>query len=725
LILLLSFVPAVAHAQQASSGIIASNRAVDWTQAGVPGGIPNRTHICTTIAPYGSSASPASAAPITAAIGACSSAGGGVVLLGAGTFYLSDDIAFSSFPNYYSNVTLRGQGANATFIVSSSGFVGCSGGWTNIDMCGSQNYAGPGGPQNVCDFTGTNGVTGTYTQGATTITLNNCGTTIPASGGGPTLGKVIILDQLDETSDTGTIWNCTVDAVCAYANQGGGARVNGPCGSWQGTWNSATSYTVGQGVKYTDGNSYIATANNTNSAPAYQATTPWYTCFRSQQQTVKITSISGSGSGPFTIGLSTPLYMPNWRTSQLPQAWFAATQLSGDGIEDFSIDATNSTSSTTIQMNGCIGCWLEGIRSIDAGRSHVAMGLGMYDEVRDSYFYLNRSSGSVSYGVELGDQANSKVENNIFQQVTDSTPSCTAACEANVLAYNFDINNQYWSPGWFQAGFYQHSAGDVFNLWEGNIGLGYNADPVHGTHHFETLFRNYLIGQQAAGCAGSPCVAQTIPIQLYSGSRYFNIIGNVLGQAGYHNHYTCNAISTAPCTGYGSSSIYVLGYTGNGGQTSGSPAYAGYCSSPSCPSIVNYDPQVYTYLMRWGNYDTVNAAVQWNSLEVPSTIGSYSNAVPSGHALPTSFYLSGKPTWFGSVPFPPIGPDVSGGNISGVGGYANEIPAMVCFLNTMGGSATGAGGVLSFNAGACYGYGSQPGAQGPIAPTGVNAAVQQ
>src|SRR5689334_8753337 len=36
------------------SSILDSSRATDWTQAGVTGGIPDRTSICTTIAPYGS-----------------------------------------------------------------------------------------------------------------------------------------------------------------------------------------------------------------------------------------------------------------------------------------------------------------------------------------------------------------------------------------------------------------------------------------------------------------------------------------------------------------------------------------------------------------------------------------------------------------------------------------------------------------------------------------------
>ena len=106
--------------------------------------------------------------------------------------------------------------------------------------------------------------------------------------------------------------------------------------------------------------------------------------------------------------------------------------------------------------------------------------------------------------------------------------------------------------------------------------------------------------------------------------------------------------------------------------------------------------------MRWGNYDVVSAGVQWNSAEVPSSLSIYANAVPSTHTLPTSFYLSGRPSfWPSSKPFPGIGPDVTGG-ISTVAGHAYTIPAQDCFTNVMGGSVTSAVGVLLFNANNCY-----------------------
>src|SRR5437879_738018 len=86
----------------AQSGIIAPSRRIDWTRAGVVGGIPVRTAICATLSPG------ATAAQINSAIAACPA--GGVVFLNAGTYALASGITFGG----RSNVTLRGAGPDRT-----------------------------------------------------------------------------------------------------------------------------------------------------------------------------------------------------------------------------------------------------------------------------------------------------------------------------------------------------------------------------------------------------------------------------------------------------------------------------------------------------------------------------------------------------------------------------------------------------------------------------------
>ncbi len=88
-----------------------------------------------------------------------------------------------------------------------------------------------------------------------------------------------------------------------------------------------------------------------------------------------------------------------------------------------------------------------------------------------------------------------------------------------------------------------------------------------------------------------------------------------------------------------------------------------------------------------GNYDQIGDV---------DALGSGCDAGAAGIALP-----EGQTPWWGAMPFPATGPDVTGG--PGPGGHSYGNPAQACYVNRMGGSDGGAGGPLPFNAERCYG----------------------
>jgi hypothetical protein len=87
-----------------------------------------------------------------------------------------------------------------------------------------------------------------------------------------------------------------------------------------------------------------------------------------------------------------------------------------------------------------------------------------------------------------------------------------------------------------------------------------------------------------------------------------------------------------------------------------------------------------------GNFNDAGGSISW----LPGI----------SHTLPASFYLTGKPSWWGGLPFPATGPDVTGG--AGPGGHSYGNPAQACYFAKMGGSDGGSGSPLSFHAGRCY-----------------------
>jgi hypothetical protein len=636
------------HAQ-AWSGILSPSRAVDWSQAGVVGGIPTSRTQCVTSAcrKVTSAGASATARQIEEAIS--SAPKNTYVLLSAGTYHLNDGLTW----NARNNVTLRGAGADQTFLVF-SGASGCQG--LNAAICfqsSDTNYWGA--PSNQANWTGN------YTVGATSIVLDRVSNLA--------VGWPLTLDQKDDLSsaDTGDIFVCYTPQVACSSNgdSGGGPRPG-----------------------------------------------------RSQQQIVTVTSISGHG--PYTVGISPGLYMPNWIAGKSPQAWWPNQPVFGDGVEDLSIDASASNAQTNVGMFNCVGCYASGVASVYPKRSHVQIFQSIHCTVQNSYFYLTGESASVHYGVETIPSSDSLIQNNIFQAVQAPYPA-NGSCSGCVYSYNFDVNelfNNHGSYTWQNQSGFPHSVGDEHILYEGNIGAGIYSDNFHGTHQFQTIFRNAYNGfQQNNGTVTHS--NSTSPMLINSFSRFYNIVGNVLGSPALpHRNYELNAGNLA--TVAPGSEIYANGL-GNG---------------------VPADSNTPRTLMRWGNYDVVTAGVRWcgdssspgfttvcdGKSEVPSTIRNFSNPVPKSTSLPASFYLPSQPSWWASgTPWPPIGPDVSSGNVSicvggqntgayvttanqcpggtpsGMGGHINETSAMACYLNTMGGPPNGTGGVLSFNASKCYG----------------------
>jgi hypothetical protein len=535
-----------------------------------------------------------------------------VVYLNAGTYNLSSNILI----NNKSNVTLRGAGADKTTLVFSGGG-SCSG--LGTDICvqsGDGNWYG--GPTNSASWTGG------YSKGTTQITLSNTANL--------KAGSVLILDQVNDSSDTGNIFVCEASGTCSQEGGAGAERSN-----------------------------------------------------RSQQQMVSVTAVSGN-----TVTISPGLYMPNWRSSQSPGAWWATSIISGVGIENLAINNTNSSGNSGVVFVNARDSWVKGIKSITPNRNHVWVFESNHITVRDNYFYGTQNSAQQSYGVEPYISSDLLVENNIFQHVA-APITVNGSSSGSVFGYNYSTDDYYTdyaggpSSSWMSAANWLHSAGIDNDLFEGNQGNGFIGDSIHGTHHFVTLFRNQYTGSEPSKSAAM------IAVELESYSRYFNVIGNVLGTSGTTGSYQG-----------GDKSVYTLGYgLQNGG--SGSPANDSLTAST---------------LMRWGNYDTVNNTVRWVASEVPSGIGSYANSVPASQALPASFYQSSKPSWWGSMPWPAVGPDVTGGSSNA--GHVYAIPAQTCFTSTSKDSS----GLLVFNADKCY-TGTSGGSSPTLAPpSNVTVTVQ-
>lgn len=643
------------------SGVLSPGRAVSWANAGVVGGIPSGawtqcvTTACNTVTSAGTSAT---ATQITTAL--ASAPDDTYVLLATGTYNLTGSIIMPGL----SYVALRGAGANNTLLVF-TGTTSCNAtGAASICLTSSDNNfktSISNGPVNW---------TAGYLQTSNTITL--------ASVTNLKVGNPVILDQCDSglstTSCTGTVTDNGAILITDSSSTGTGVSpgLTGP---------------------------YSVSAN----AGGAQRTG------RQQEQIVLITQCDGnttvghSCSSGSNMTISPGLYMPNWSSGQSPQAWWPTTPGSYLGVENLSIDNTNNSSVLGVDIFNCVNCWVKGIRSIDPSRAHVQLVYSTHVTVRDSYFYLTQGWTTASYGFESYSSSDSLIENNIMQAVA-SPYMLNGPGSGDVFGYNFSTFNFFNTSLYNQNAHGDHTAGEDFWLAEGNQGNSVNADTIHGTHNFGTYFRNRWAGKAvncwqsstdtstsvlalSTGTFGS-CNSNYQAISLDSFSRFYNLVGNILGTTGSNTVYES--------------------------QSNNNPAFRYGLGNGSVP----VDPNVLPTTMLWGNCDSATGfgSCRFNSTEVPSgftTLAAsqafYLAAVPANDNLPASFYYSSKPSWWPSAKaWPVAGPDVSGGNVSNVNGTVYTNPAQDCYLNTMGGPANGQSTVLAFDASVCYSSSSTP-----------------
>lgn len=500
---------------------------------------------------------------------------------------------------------------------------------------------------NICGassvpYTSANWTAG-YAQGTTRITLS--------STTNLSVGSVIQLEQLDDASDG---WPAAGDLFICTSNVG-------PCSSQGG----------GYGFGW---------ANRANA------------------QFVKVTNLVGGGQ----VDISPPITLPNFRSGQSPGAHWASSvgnTLVNAGLENLSVDQTG-VGQTGIVISNALNCWVKGVRSIYNGpatsfNNAFELISSMHITIRDSYIFGPTSVAVATYPVSPNNTGNILFENNILHGISGDIVTDGPTMNS-VFSYNF-------FPGIKGPGFVRHGAGEALNLYEGNVSMGWWSDVNHGTSAFNTIFRNAMIGNRYNGGPGATISS---PVHLQSHNRFYNVIGNVMGDF-FYNAYESNLANNG-------NAIYVLGWQGNASGTGTPPN----------------DTNVKRTLMRWGNWDSVTNATRWcgnssntgwsatcsSKTEVPSGITNFSNPIPAAETLPASFYLSAKPSWWPSAKaWPPIGPDVIGGNITNMAGHAHTNPAADCYLNVMGGPANGSGNPLTFNPDACYGNPSVP-----AAPTGLN-----
>jgi len=355
---------------------------------------------------------------------------------------------------------------------------------------------------------------------------------------------------------------------------------------------------------------------------------------RNLRHVSRITAISGN-----MITFATPLPY-TFVYAQSPGAQAIAASDSQFGVEDMTIDA-----GSCVRFQGSDRCWIKGCELRGFDNEAIFMRDSHQLEVRRCYVHDAEGFPNQSDGYGIYSQyavSNILVEDCIGYRMSYMT--VMNGNDSSAFLYNY-----IWGMGragfaWQNPGFNcNHGPHSIMNLWEGNKTERWQNDAYHGSASHQTLYRNHIHGKHPS---------YTLDRRIMDFGRtsyYYNAVGNVVGDSSWNPTYYQASKQTG--TGYYTGGLdrsqgylWVLGYPNMGsGSLSEETSLTGYTP----PGGSYPDSKVLTTLIRHGNYDYYNKATVWDS-------------GISAHALPSSLKYSSKPSYFGTLQWPPIGPDVSG-----------------------------------------------------------------
>jgi hypothetical protein len=319
------------------------------------------------------------------------------------------------------------------------------------------------------------------------------------------------------------------------------------------------------------------------------------------------------------------------------------------GIEDMTIRA-----GSCVRLTGTDRCWVKNCELTNFNNEAILIRSSHQTEIRRCY--IHEAAGfpaqSDGYGIlSMYCVSSTLFEDNIGYRTAYMI--MTEGHDSSAFLYNYGLYmgrdgvSHPWQVPTFNCNHGPHS---IMNLWEGNMGERFQNDGYHGSASHQTLFRNHIHGVNPA------FTNERRIMDFLRTSYYYNAVGNVVGDSSWSPNYyeaskTVGAGYLNGDIGHSVGCMWVLGYPNMGGA---SLIEEVALENFTPPGGTYPDSNVVATLLRHGNYDYYHKDVVWDSTIALRTI-------------PDSLYYSVKPAYFGSLQWPPIGPDV--------GGLVTNIPA--------------------------------------------------
>lgn len=352
---------------------------------------------------------------------------------------------------------------------------------------------------------------------------------------------------------------------------------------------------------------------------------------RIRGQLLRVTGIAGTTIDflpalhwTFTAGLTPRIHYPASLDSIRNMETYA-------GIEDLTL--TNN-GSTMVRFENAQNCWLSNV-TFNIAASDTPSVQGFYShriEVRHCHFV--GYSATASAIVPFSNNEGWLVEDNIFQRVNQSF-IVVGRGGGHVFAYNYTESITNGTAAMIgEIG--NHGGHPQFVLLEGNKIWKFHNDSIHGSSSHWTLWRNNIKGRKPGSTFGHGMV------WIDHTNWYNSVVGNVMGYVG---------IETNDVGGF----TVEYESDGTGTDDNNPDNIVEFAFGRSGYNNHTIDTKAKSTTLRHGNYSFLTLTTNWD-------------AGIAERNIPASLLHAFKPSYFGSLTWPPIGPDTTGY-------YTNHIPA--------------------------------------------------
>jgi hypothetical protein len=344
-------------------------------------------------------------------------------------------------------------------------------------------------------------------------------------------------------------------------------------------------------------------------------------------------------------------------------------------VEDLTLDC-NYISWAGLEFDQVWGCWIKNIEVTNSMGRQMFLVCFVNGEVRHSYTHSVMGGGPNHEGIDFYEDGSfNLIEDNITYNggfpgiiLGDSKGGCVG----NVIAYNFSYNANTGAS--YMAGMdisVSHGPHNMMNLVEGNIAGGMGSDGYFGSTSHIVLARNWFTATHVTG------TDNLIAVNVGRWNNYFSLVGNILGTSAFR----FGLFQPDTSFSYANQVIYKLGFPnmGNNGFSltwgpTTPPDYTlqsvnqpgGDSHGTGGNSLQELDLNVKNTMIRHGNYDYLNHAIAWDPAIADQTI-------------PNSYFRSVKPSFFGTLAWPPFDPASPPGAITNAN--ISRIPAGYRYIN--------------------------------------------